>query len=71
MRDVIVGGGGWASRAAQAVLLKKFNQDVQRISVYGSTSRREQLEDGNIIEIKEWIGTEESQIRDTFYHLRF
>ena len=52
MRDVIVGGGGWASRAAQAVLLKKFNQDVQRISVYGSTSRREQLEDGNIIEIK-------------------
>lgn len=69
MRDVIVGGGGWASRAAQAVLLTKFNQDVQRISVYGSTSRREQLEDGNIIEIKEWIGTKEES--NTRYFLPF
>ncbi len=54
MKDVIVGGSGWASRSALAVLQVRFGRELQDISVYGSVPRRELLESGGVLDIKQW-----------------
>lgn len=54
MRDIIVGGGGWVSKAGLSILLNKFDADLQSTKVYGSSPRIENLHNGEVIKVEQW-----------------
>lgn len=54
MRDVLVGGGGWVSRAALNVLKTKLGIKSQNIKVFGSSPRIESFDNGETLKIDQW-----------------
>lgn len=64
MRDVVVGGRGWVSRASIAVLRDKFGVGLESLSVYGRSNREHLLSNSDVLMIKQWSdGITESDIR--------